>query len=181
MNDSTTTIDMLSKSLDKVEYSIEALDALISDTHGAVFYTHDLEKNFETDRGRKCYVDDYFGSIHYADTDEEVYEHEEYGEEPENLLTGSDAHVLSSEPLLDGENVWSYIDGDFILEFVAEVGHPYRATISLGGPNVFLVSEGNSNYRLEGYWGGESLVRRSAYISDFMDSLIHYYTEGLGR
>lgn len=177
MNDSTTTIDMLNKSLDRIEDSIEALDALISDSYGAVFYTHDLEKDFETDRGRKCYVDDYFGSIHYVDTDEEVYEHEEDGEEPENLLTGSDAHVLSSEPLLDSENVWSYIDGDFISEFVAEVGHPYRATISLGGPNIFLVSDGYSNPRLEGYWGVESSVRCSPIISDFMDSLIHYYTK----
>lgn len=177
----TTTNDSLTELLDIVERQIEILNAIIEDENQTEFVTHDFEREFDTDRGRKAYVDSYLGDIKYTDNHEQVYEHEEEGEEPENPLYGTDAHILSTEPLVSKENVWEFIHGEFINGFIAEVGYPFEAVLSYGGSHISIISEGYSNFRLEGRWGSDCQIRKSPAISSFMEELIDYYTEGLYR
>lgn len=174
----TTTNDSYAALLDIAERQIEILNAIIKDDNQTEFVTYNFEREFDTDRGRKAYVDSYWGHIEYADNHEQVYEHEEEGEEPENPLYGSDAHVLSTEPLVSNENVWEFIHEEFLNGFITEVGQPFEAVLSYGESHISITAEGFSNFCLEGYWGGETLVRRSPIISEFMDSLIRYYTQG---
>lgn len=177
----TTTIYSLAELLDIAEREIEILNAIIKDDSQTEFVTHDFEREFNTDRGRKAYVDSYWGHIKYADNHEQVCEHEEEGEEPENPLYGSDAHVLSTEPLVSNENVWEFIHEEFINGFIAEVGYPFEAVLSYGKSYISIIAEGYSNFRLEGYWGSDCQIRTSPTISSFMEALIDFYTEGLYR
>ena len=177
----TTTNDSLAELLDIAERQIEILNAIIKDDNQTEFVTHDFEREFNTDRGRKAYVDSYWGHIKYADNHEHVHEHEEEGEEPEGPLYGSDAHILSTEPLVSNENVWEFIHEKFLNGFIAEVGYPFEAVLSYGGSHISIISEGYENFRLDGCWGSGCQIRKSSAISSFMSELIDFYTEGLYR
>lgn len=168
MNDNKSTRDML---LRHVENACEFLDLAASAQNADDGLTNAEVRQITERAGNwtlTALIDSLRNGEYRPDEDEPAWSVDEY--------TAHD--VLDNEGVRLDDLGHAMIE-DYFMDVVVRKGEPARAVITVGGPNIYLVfDEFGGGPRIEGYWGLETVTRRSWGVNYFAESLAEDYGMG---
>lgn len=61
---------------------------------------------------------------------------------------------------------------DYPLEVVDQRGREFAVLVTFGGPNIWVMADGDRSARLEGYWGGEHVTLTGSHFDTFLNYFI---------